>query len=68
MLRITICRLYETGIWGFLERLLKGKESMETVNEKLSNYNIKLVSDVFCVMTFYISDITNIFNKKKELR
>lgn len=52
---------------SFLTGLLKGRETEVPVHELLSSYDIKLYSDFFSVMVFYVEDIDDFLEQAKQM-
>jgi len=49
---------------SFLARLIKGTRDQATpIEEALSSYNIRWISDIFCVVLFYIEDFNKLFEE-----
>ena len=47
---------------GFLGRLIKGtRDQAIPIEEALSSYKIQFISDIFCVILFYIKDFSKLF-------
>lgn len=49
---------------SFLARLIKGRyDQTVPIEEALYSYDIRWISDIFCVMLFYIEDFNKLFRK-----
>jgi two-component system, response regulator YesN len=47
----------------FIERLIKGKEAIVTINDSLASFDINFKYDGFCIITFCIEEFLEIFEE-----